>query len=86
MLSSPCQPAIILHGRRLSLSPAQAQVLEALLAQRGRPVADAALLAQHDFDRRRLTRAISRLRPLVEPHGLAIYCVQGAGYALMEVP
>ncbi|MGB8343320.1 MAG: helix-turn-helix domain-containing protein [Ktedonobacteraceae bacterium] len=86
MLSSPCQPAIILHGRRLALSPTQAQVLEALLAQRGRPVADADLLTPRQRTGRRLTRAISRLRPVVEPHGLAIYRVQGAGYLLTEAP
>jgi len=78
--------AIILHGRRLSLSPTQAQILVALLARPGRMVAEADLLTSRQRTGRRLTRAISRLRPVVEPHGLAIYRVQGAGYLLTEAP
>ena len=85
MPSSPPTPTtpIVLHGRRPRLSPAQARVLAALLARPGQLVAESELLLPGD--RRRLLRRVSRIRPVIEPHGLAIYRAGGAGYLLLEV-
>jgi DNA-binding response OmpR family regulator len=77
---------IILHGRRLRLSPTQAGRLSTLLAHPatavswtqlrhpGRPESAAAL-----------ARAISRLRAVLRPHGYDIYAAGGRGFLLAPV-
>jgi|GEM_PF-2162770 len=78
---STATPSIVLHGRRPRLSPAQARVLAALLARPGQLVAESELLLPGD--RRRLLRLVSRIRPVIEPHGLAIYRVPQRGFVLL---
>ncbi|MGB8343323.1 MAG: hypothetical protein WCD86_00480 [Ktedonobacteraceae bacterium] len=73
-------PEIILHDRRLRLSPAQAQVLTVRLTRRG------PFVANQEWDARDPERVIAQLRSLVEPHGLAMYRGMGAAYLLLEAP
>lgn len=76
---------IILHGRRLRLSPTQAQRLSTLLAHSGRLVSGEDLqLADPAQSKAALARAISRIREAIYPHGYAIYPVPGYGFMLVE--
>ena len=76
---------IILHGRRLRLSPTQAQRLATLLAHPGRLVSGKDLqLAAPAVSKAALARAISRIREAIHPHGYAIYPVPGYGFMLVE--
>ena len=76
---------IILNGRRLRLSPRQARWLSTLLARPGRLVSESDL--QDDVppgSGTSLTRAISRIREVIRPHGYTIYRVVGYGFVLVE--
>jgi len=72
-------PSMLLHGRRLPLSPTQVRLLAALLAQPGRLVEEGALPRRGPA----LARQISRLRSVVAPHGLVIYRVPQRGFVLL---
>jgi DNA-binding response OmpR family regulator len=76
---------IILNGRRLRLSPKQAYWLSTLLAHSGQLVSESDLqgvvLSGSEAS---LSRAISRIREVVRPHGYAIYRVVGYGFVLVE--
>jgi DNA-binding response OmpR family regulator len=78
---------IILHGRRLRLSPVQESRLTTLLAHSGHLVSDRALhpvsSASGSGSDAQLAKAISRLRQLIRPHGYAIYRVVGRGFVLL---
>ena len=76
---------IILHGRRLRLSPSQTHRLSTLLAHSGQ------LVSEEDLQRAippgsdtTLAKAISRMREVIRPHGYAIYRVVGHGFMLVE--
>ena len=77
--SASSTSSIVLHGRRLRLSPVQARLLAALLAQPGRLVEESALPRRGPA----LQLQVSRLRPVVAPHGLAIYRVPQRGFVLL---
>lgn len=78
---------IILHGRRLRLSPTQAHTLSLLLAHRGQQVSEADLQRPVlPASSAALAKAISRMREVVRPHGYAIYRVVGHGFVLLEEP
>lgn len=82
-------PAIILHGRRLSLSATEAHLLACFLEQQGRVVSLETLArkaygcAWEQTFANRLCQHISRIRSIIAPHGLALYPAQCQGYILM---
>jgi hypothetical protein len=82
-------PAIILRGRRLSLSATKARLLTCLLEQQGQVVSLETLAekaygcASFPMLTNRLRLHISRIRSMIAPHGLALYCMEHQGYLLL---
>lgn len=83
------RPAIILHGRRLSLSATEARLLACFLEQQGQVISLEAL-SRKAYGRaweqtltNRLCHHMSRIRSIIAPHGLSLYPAQYQGYILM---
>lgn len=85
----PDAPAIIMHGRRLSLSATEARLLACFLKQQGQ-VVSLEVLSRKAYGRaweqtltNRLCHHMSRIRSIIAPHGLSLYPAQYQGYILM---